>query len=66
MLHTKFRGDRSTGPQEDVGRVFTIYGCGGYFGRVTQMPLTNIRSHYPWRLHTKLCYDLLSGFGEDV
>ena len=29
MLHTKFRGNRSTGSREDFFKVFTIYGRGG-------------------------------------
>ena len=32
MLHTKFRGNRSTGSAEDFLRVFTIYGHGGHLG----------------------------------
>ena len=36
MLHTKFRGNRSTGSGgEYFCRVFTIYGRGGYLGHVT-------------------------------
>ena len=35
MLHTKFRGNRSTGSgEEDFYRVFTIYGRGGHLGHV--------------------------------
>ena len=37
MLHTKFRGNRSTGPGEyDFLKGFTIYGHGGLLGHVTQ------------------------------
>ena len=44
--------------------VFTIYGCGGHLGHVTQMPRTKYRSPYPRRLHIKYGFDLPSGFGE--
>ena len=37
MLHTKFRGNRPGGSEEDFGRVFTIYGCGGHLGHVTSI-----------------------------
>ena len=61
MLHTKFRGNRSTG-SEDVRKVFTIYGHGGHLGHVTQIPSTNVRSLYPRRLHIKFGFDWPSGF----
>ena len=52
MLHTKFRGNRSIGSgEEDLLRVFTIYGRGGHLGHVTQMLQTNFRSPYPRRFH---------------
>ena len=36
MLHTKFRGNRPAGSEEeDFLRVFTIYGRGGHLGHVT-------------------------------
>ena len=66
MLHTKFRGNRSTSSgEEDFWRVFTIYGCGGHLGHVTQMLRTNFRSPYPRRLHIKFGFDRPSGFRED-
>ena len=65
MLHIKFRGNRPAGSGEDFLRVFTIYGRGGHFGHVTQMPRTNLRSPYPRRLHIKLGFDWPSGFGEE-
>ena len=37
MLHTKFRGNRSAGSEEDFLRVFTIYGHGGHLGHVTSI-----------------------------
>ena len=57
MLHTKFRGNRSTGSDEDLSRIFTIYGHGGHLGHVTQMPRTNFNSPVPWRLYTKFGVD---------
>ena len=67
MLHTKFRENRPVGSGEkDFWRVFTIYGRGGHLGHVTQMPRTNFRSPYPWRLHIEFGFDRASGFGEEV
>ena len=67
MLHTRFSGNRPAGSREDFLRVFTIYGCGGHLGHVTQMPRTNFRSPFPRRLHIKLGFDWASGFeGEEV
>ena len=43
MLHTKFLENRPAGSgEEDFLRVFTIYGCSGHLGHVTQMPQQNI------------------------
>ena len=54
MLHAEFRGNRTIrSGEEDLLRVFTINGCGGHLGHVTQMPRTNFRSPYPRRLHIK-------------
>ena len=39
MLHTKFRGNLSTGSGEDFCRVFTIYGRGGHLGHVVVVVL---------------------------
>ena len=67
MLHTKFRENRPAGSVEkDFLRVFTIYGCGGHLGHVTQMQRTKLHSPYPRRLHKKFGFDWPSGFGEDV
>ena len=39
MLHTKPQGHWPFGSgEEDFLRVFTIYGCGGHLGQVTQIP----------------------------
>ena len=41
------------------GFFFTIYERGGHLGHVTQMPRTNFRNLYPWRLQTKFGFDWL-------
>ena len=62
MLHIKFRGNPPIGSgEEDFLRVFTIYGCGGHLGHVTQISQTNFRSPYPWRFHIKFHFDWPSG-----
>ena len=66
MLHTKFRGNRSTGSEEIFEGFFTIYGRGGHLGHVTKMPGTKFRSPYPRRLHIKFGFDRPRGFGEDL
>ena len=67
MLHTKFRGNQTTGSREEFCRVFTIYGHGSLLGHVTKMLSTNFRSPYPMRLNIKFGLDWPSGFrGEDV
>ena len=66
MLHTMAQGLWPFGSGEEVfGRVFTIYGCGGHLGHVTQMPQTNFHSPDPWRLHMKFGFDWPSSFGEE-
>ena len=67
MLHTKFRGNRSTGSgQENFGVVFTIYGRGGHLGHMTLIWRSNLKCRYPRRLHIKFQLDRLSGFKEDL
>ena len=66
MLHTKFRENRPAGSGEADFLIFTIYGCGGHLGHLTQMPRTKFRSPYPRRLHIKFGFDRLSSFVEDV
>ena len=39
MLHTKFRGNRSTVPEKIFEVFFNIYGHGGHFGHVTSVIL---------------------------
>ena len=66
MLHTKFRENQPAGSgEEDILRVFTIYGRGGHLGHVTQMPRTNFPSPYPRRLYIKFGFDRASGFREE-
>ena len=42
---------------EKIFKGFTIYGIGGHLCHLTQIPLTNFRSPYPWRLHIKFGFD---------
>ena len=66
MLHTKAQGHWPFGfGEEDFLRVFTIYGCGGHLGHVTQMPRINFCSPDPRRLYMKFGFDWPSGFGEE-
>ena len=65
MLHTKPQGHWPFGSGEDFLRVFTIYGCGGYLGDVTQTPRTNFCSPIPLRRHMKFGFDWPTGFGEE-
>ena len=65
MLHTKFRGNQSTGTGEkDWLMGHTIYGHDGHLGHVTEMPRTNFRSPFPMRLHIKIGFDWLGDFGD--
>ena len=66
LLHPKPQGNWPFGSgEEDFWRVFTIYGCGGHLGHVTQSPWTNFRSPIPLRCHMKFGFDRPSGFGEE-
>ena len=66
MLHAKFRGNLTIGSgEESLKGFYHIYGNGGHFGHVTQMPQTIFRFPYPRRLHIKFGFDWPSGFGED-
>ena len=55
MLHTKFQGHRSIGGsgEEDVFKVFTIYGHGGHLDNVTLLICKNSHSHAPLSFHMK-------------
>ena len=67
MLHTKPQGHWPFGSgEEDLWRVFTIYGRCCHLGHVTQTPLTNFRPPTSQRLHMKFGFDWPSGFGEGL
>ena len=63
MLHTKFHGNRPAGSgEEDFFRVFTIYGCGGHLGHVTNIVSSDFHFLVPGSFHTKFGLDRLSCF----
>ena len=63
MLHTKFRGNWPAGSgEEEFGRVFTIYGCGGHLGHVTSIMLINFHFLVSESFHTKFGSEWLSSF----
>ena len=63
MLHTKFCGNRPAGSrEEDLGRVFTIYGRGGHPGHVTSIMLINFDFLVPESFHTKFGSEWISSF----
>ena len=65
ILHAKFRCNRFTGSgEEDILRVFTIYGHGGHLGHVTWITYIHIGSHFLQMLHIKFGFDWPSGFRE--
>ena len=66
MLHTKFRGNRSTYSGVKIFEGFLPYGRGGHPGNVTQIQQTNFCFPYTRRLHIKFGFDWPSGFREDV
>ena len=68
MLHAKFQDNRTSGSgEEDLFKVFTIYGHGGHLGHVTWTIYINFCSTFPRRLHIKFGFDWPSSFrGEDV
>ena len=66
MLHTMFRGNRSTGSGEEIFKVFTIYGRGGHLGHVTWTIYASFGSLFPRRLYIKFGFDWPRGFGGDV
>ena len=53
MLHTKFRGNQSTGSGEDFRRVYTIDGRGGHLGHVTSIMFMDFHFLVPGSLQTK-------------
>ena len=63
MLHTKFSGNLPAGSgEENVLRVFTIYGHGGHLGHVTSIMLINFHFLVPESFHTKFGSEWLSSF----
>ena len=54
MLHAKFQDHRtSNSGEEDILKVFTIYGHGGHLGHVTWTIYIHFCSPFPKRLHIK-------------
>ena len=63
MLHTKFRGNRPAGSEEeDFLRVFTIYGHGGHHGHVTSIMSSDFHFLVLESSHTKFGSDQHSSF----
>ena len=63
MLHTKFRGNRPAGSgEEDLLRVFTIYGRGGHLDHVTSIMSSDFHCLVPESFHTNIGSDRHSGF----
>ena len=63
MLHTKFRGNLLAGSgEEDFGRVFTIYGCGGHLGHVTSIMSSDFHCLVSESFHTIFGSDRHSSF----
>ena len=66
MLHTKFRGNRPSGSgEEDLSRVFTIFGRDGHLGQLTKILRAKFQCHYPRRLHIRFQLDRSSGFRDE-
>ena len=54
MLHTKFSGNRLAGSRdEDFLGFFTVYGCGGHLGHVTNIMSSVFHFLVPESFHTK-------------
>ena len=63
MLHTKFPENRPVGSgEEDVLRVFTIYGHSGHLGHVTRIMLINFHFLVPESFQTKFGSEWPSSF----
>ena len=59
MLHTKFRGNRLAGSEEeDFLRVFTIYGHGGHLGHGTSIMSSDFHFLVPKSFHKKIWFRL--------
>ena len=58
MLHTKFHGNRPARfEEEDLKRVFTIYGHGGHLGHVTSIMSSDFHFLVTESFHTKFGLD---------
>ena len=63
MLYSKFRGNPSADSgEEDLLRIFTIYGHGGHLGHVTSMMSSNFHCLVPESFHTKFGSERHSSF----
>ena len=63
MLHTKFRGNRSTGSEEEYfQRVSTIHGHGCHLGHVTSIMSSDFHFLVPESFHKKIDKDPQSSF----
>ena len=63
MLHTKSQGHWVFGSrEEDIQRVFTIYGRGGHLGQVTSTVGINFGYPITRSLHMKFVFNGPSGF----
>ena len=63
MLHTKFQGHRSFGSgEEDLFKVFTIYGHGSHDGHVTQLICINFHSFSLSTFHMKFGFQIVQLF----
>ena len=66
MLHAKVQDLRTSGyGEEDLLKVFTIYGHGGHLGHLTWTIYINFGSPFPRRLHIKIVFNWPCGFQED-
>ena len=63
MLHTKFHGNWPAGSgEEDLLRVFTIYGRGSHLGHVTSIMSSNLHCLVHDSFHTKFDSDRHGSF----
>ena len=63
MIHTKFRGNRSlSSGEEDLQRVFTIYGHGGHLSHVTSIMSSDFHFLVPESFHKKFDTDPQSSY----
>ena len=62
MLHTKFRGNRSTDSGKYFERFYHIHGHGSHLGHVTSIMIMHFHFLLPESKHTKCGYNWPSGF----